>query len=305
MKTGSRMTVLATALAGALITSAPAVAEQPHFVTAEEALAAFREALAAPNGEAVLELLGPEHRDELIGGDPASVRETMAAARNAANEAINLAPGEAPGTMEVLLGRAGWPMPIPLVEEEAGWRFDTEAGLVEIIDRRIGENELAVIEALRAYVEAQRLYGAADINGDGVPEFAQRLISTKGERDGLFWPTVVGEEPSPLAPLAASEDDYLRYYRTGEPYYGYNFRILTRQGDNAPGGAYDYLINGRMIAGFALIAWPADYGNSGIMTFIVSHLGEIYEADLGEDTEAIANATDAYDPGDDWSLTND
>ncbi|HRY25896.1 MAG TPA: DUF2950 family protein [Geminicoccaceae bacterium] len=292
-------------LAGGFLLAGSASAGQPAFAAPEAALEAFRVALAAPDGSALLELLGDEHRDELIGADPASARQTMAAVRNAAAEAIALAPGDAPGTFDVLLGRAGWPMPIPLVQTAEGWVFDTEAGLEEIIDRRIGENELAAIAAARAYVEAQLLYGSVDRNGDGVPEFAQRLVSTPGEHDGLFWPTAAGEEPSPLAPLASSEADYLAYRESGEPYYGYRFKVLTAQTGNALGGAYEYLINGRMLAGFGLLAWPADYGNSGIMSFIVNQLGDVYEADLGEGTDAVAEAITAFDPAADWALVED
>lgn len=300
-----RMIAVAAALAGGLVLAGPAAAGQPSFAAPEEALAAFGAALAAPDGQALLDLLGDEHKDELIGADPASARQTMAALRNAAAEAMTLAPGDAPGTFDVLLGRAGWPMPIPLVQEDDGWVFDTAAGLEEIIDRRIGENELAAIAAARAYVEAQLLYGSVDRNGDGVPEFAQRLNSTPGEHDGLFWPSAAGEEPSPLAPLATTEADYLAYRQGGEPYYGYRFKILKAQTDDALGGAYEYLINGRMIAGFGLLAWPADYGTSGIMSFMVNQLGDVYEADLGDETAAIAEATTAFAPTDEWSLVED
>lgn len=300
-----RTFALAAGLAGSVLLTGPALAQQPAFAEPEAALEAFRAALAAPDGDALLELFGNEHEDELIGADPASARQTVAAVRNAAAEALTLAPGDEPGTFDVLVGRAGWPMPIPLVQTAEGWIFDTEAGLEEIIDRRIGENELAAIEAARAYVEAQRLYGSVDRNGDGVPEFAQRLISTPGEHDGLFWPTAAGEEPSPLAPLASSEADYLEYYESGEPYYGYRFKVLTGQSENALGGAYEYLINGRMLAGFGLLAWPADYGNSGIMSFIVNQFGDVYEADLGEETAAVAEAITAFDPAAEWTVVED
>jgi hypothetical protein len=294
----------ALALAG-LLASASALAEQPRFASPEAARDAFAAALEAPDGTALFELLGTEHRGELVGADPASMRQTLVAARNAAAEALTLAPGPDATSQVLLMGRLGWPMPIPLVQEDGGWRFDTEAGIEEILDRRIGENELAAIAAARAYVQAQRLYGSVDRNGDGVPEFAQRLISSEGMQDGLFWPAAAGPEPSPLGPLAAEEAEYLRYRQSGEPYYGYRFRILTRQGENAPGGAYDYVINGRMIAGFALLAWPADYGNSGITTFMVSHLGQVHEADLGEDTETLAAAIDSFDPDPRWTIVGD
>jgi hypothetical protein len=299
------LTVVA-GLAGLLASGGAALAQQPSFADPEAALEAFREALFAPEGSGrLLDLLGEEHGEALIGADPATARQTMAAARNAAGEALRVMPGEAPDTYDVLLGRVGWPLPIPLARGGDGWFFDTEAGLEEMIDRRIGENELAAIAAARAYVEAQRLYGSADRNDDGVLEFAQRLISNEGQRDGLFWPTAADQDPSPLGPLAASEADYLVYYQSGEPYYGYNFRILTRQGEHAPGGAYDYMVNGRLLTGYGLLAWPADYGNSGIMTFMVNHLGNLQETDLGERTPELAAAIVAYDPGPDWLIVED
>jgi hypothetical protein len=298
-------TLSAMFLAG-LLAVTPAAADQPRFASPEDALAAFAGALQATEGSgALLELFGQDYADELIGADPASVRQTVTAARNAAAEALTLAPGRGPDSFVVLMGRLGWPMPIPIVQENGDWHFDTAAGLEEVLDRRIGENELAAIAALRAYVRAQREYGSVDRNGDGVPEFAQRLISSEGQQDGLFWPAAAGEQRSPLGLLAAEESDYLRYRQSGEPYYGYRFKILTQQGENAPGGAYDYVINDRMIAGFALVAWPADYGNSGIMTFKVSHLGQIYEADLGDDTETLAAAIDSFDPDPRWTIVGD
>ena len=299
------ITLSAMLLAG-LFAVTPAAADQPRFASPEDALAAFGTALEAADGSgALLELFGPEYADELIGADPALVRRTVTAARNAATEALTLAPGRGPDSFVVLMGRLGWPMPIPIVQENGDWHFDTEAGLEEILDRRIGENELAAIAAARAYVQAQRAYGSVDRNGDGVPEFAQRLISSEGRRDGLFWPAAASEERSPLGLLAAEEADYLRYRQGGEPYYGYWFKIMTEQGEHAPGGAYDYVINGRMIAGFALVAWPADYGHSGIMTFKVSHLGQIYEADLGDDTETLAAAIGSFDPDPRWQPVSD
>lgn len=294
----------AVGLAGTLLDGGSVLAQQPTFADPEAALEAFREALFAPEGSGRLpELFGEAYEEEQIGGDPATVRQTVDAGRNAAAEALLVAPGDAPDTYEILLGRAGWPMPIPIARD--GWVFDTEAGIEEVVDRRIGENELAAIAAARAYIEAQRLYGSADRNDDGVLELAPRLISTEGQRDGLFWPTAADQEPSPLGPLAASEADYLVYYQSGHPYYGYRFKVLTRQGDAAPGGAYDYLVNGRLLTGHGLLAWPADYGNAGIMSFMVNHLGDLHEADLGEETEGLAASIDAYDPGEGWAIVED
>jgi hypothetical protein len=203
--------------------------------------------------------------------------------------------------MTVILGRQAWPMPIPLVRSDKGWRFDTAAGIEEMIDRRIGRNELAAIDFARVYGDAQEAYAGEDHDGDEVLEYAQMLASTPGQRDGLYWPPGDDGEQSPLAAFAARAAEYLGYRQEREPYRGYQFRVLTEQGPTPPGGAYDYVINGNMIAGFALVAWPADYGNSGVMTFVVSHQGKIYQKDLGPDTASIAEAMTRYDPDGSWT----
>jgi hypothetical protein len=292
----------AAALLGTLLLPGVAGAAQPFFATPEAAMAALRDALAARDGAALVRLLGPEHEDELIGGDPAAARQGLAELGDAAAAAMALAPAEG-GAMTVLIGREAWPMPIPLVRDgEEGWRFDTEAGLEEINDRRIGRNELAAIDLARTYAEAQLAYAAADRDGDQVLEYAQRIASTPGQKDGLYWQAAEGEEPSPLGPLVAQADAYTKdYYRAGEPYHGYYFKILKEQGPNPPGGAYGYVINGNMIAGFGLVAWPAAYGQSGVMTFVVSHQGKLFEKDLGPETEKLAEAMTAYDPDPSWA----
>jgi hypothetical protein len=289
----------AAALAAALVLGSPAGlrAAQPVFPTAEEAAAALKAALVAGDGKELLELLGPEHEDELIGGDPAAARQGLAELKRAAGQGTALEPA-GPGRMTVLIGKEAWPMPVPLVQEPGGWRFDTAAGIEEINDRRIGKNELAAIAFAHAYVDAQLAYAAEDRDGDEVLEYAQRIASTPGQRDGLYWAPEAGGETSPLGPLVAAAD--LEYRRAGEPYHGYFFRILARQGANPPGGAYDYVINGNMIAGFALLAWPAAYGESGVMTFVVSHQGKLFEQDLGPDTAKLTAAMTAYDSDAGW-----
>jgi hypothetical protein len=209
-------------------------------------------------------------------------------------------PGDDDTMLVVLMGRNAWPMPIPLVRSAEGWHFDTEAGLEEMVDRRIGANELAAIGYARTYVQAQVEYAGADRDGDQVLEYAQKLVSTPGRQDGLYWPDPAGDAPSPLGPLAASEEDYTAFREAEESFHGYYYRVLTGQGPNPPGGAYDYVINGNMIAGFALVAWPADYGNSGIMTFVVSHQGKVYQKDLGESTADLGRAMTVYDPDETW-----
>ena len=211
-------------------------------------------------------------------------------------------------TLEV--GANGWPFPIPLVQHNGQWFFDTAAGSAEILARRIGRDEIGAIDVCQAYVDAQREYASQDRLGDGVLAYAQFLRSTPGTHDGLFWPAKQpGEELSPLGPLIA-QARVDGYHRTAKmlndeqaPYHGYYFKILTRQGKHAPGGKYDYIINGRMIAGFALVAWPAEWGNTGVMTFAVNQQGRIYQKNLGPKTVKIAKAMTAYDPDDTWTLT--
>lgn len=290
----------AAMMAVLLCGASPSRAAEATFATPQEALAAFAAALNAADGEGLVALFGPEHRDELLGGDPAAARQGLALLRAAAAQDLHLE-SQGQDRATIVLGRQAWPMPIPLVRGEKGWRFDTDAGLEEIVDRRIGRNELAAIELARAYADAQAVYASEDRDGDDVLEYAQKLASTPGQHDGLYWQPEEGGEPSPLAAFAARASEYLGYRREGEPYRGYRFRILTQQGPNPPGGAYDYVINGNMIAGFALVAWPADYGNSGVMTFALNHRGRLYEKDLGPETAEIAEAMTRYDPDASWA----
>jgi len=208
-------------------------------------------------------------------------------------------------TLEI--GADGWPFPIPLVKQDGQWFFDTAAGKNEILARRIGRDETGAINVCNAYVEAQREYAGQDRMGDGVLAYAKFLRSTPGTHDGLFWPTNSGAELSPLGPLVA-QARVEGYHRAAKmmndkqaPYHGYYFKILTRQGKHAPGGKYDYIFNGRMIAGFALVAWPAEWGNTGVMTFIVNQQGKVYQKNLGSKTSKIAGAMTAYDADDTWT----
>lgn len=198
-----------------------------------------------------------------------------------------------------------WPLPFPIVRDNSRWRFDTAQGIEEMVNRRIGRNELHAIEVARAYLLAQREYAAADRDGDQVREYATRISSRPGMRDGLYWDAKDGEPVSPFGPLVADALADIPGHKAGGPYYGYYFKVLTRQGANPPGGAYDYVINGNMIAGFALVAFPADYGNSGIMTFLVSHQGRIVQKDLGEDTPIITDAMQQYDPDASWAALDE
>ena len=217
-----------------------------------------------------------------------------------ANQGSKLEPN-ADGSLTVVMGRQDWPMPVPLVKEEQGWRYDTAAGIEEIDDRRIGSNELTAIGLLRSYVDAQLQYAQEDRDGDKVLEYAQKIVSAPGQQDGLYWQAQAGAELSPLGPLVAEADAYTKdYHKRGEPYHGYYFKILTAQGANPPGGKYDYIINGNMIAGFAMVAWPADYGHSGVMTLAVNHQGTVFEKDFGDDTAKLAPEITAYDPDQSW-----
>ena len=199
-----------------------------------------------------------------------------------------------------MIGREDWPLPIPIVQKDGQWQFDTAAGRQEILARRIGRNELAAIQVALAYVDAQ--YDYANLTRDGAQSvYAQKFFSSPGKKDGLYWPAAQGETDSPLGSAVAAATAV--GYRVGgarTPFHGYYYKILTRQGAAAPGGAVDYIVNGKMIGGFALVAYPAQYGNSGVMTFIVDHDGVVYEKDLGPNTAKIASAITAYDPDSTW-----
>jgi hypothetical protein len=200
-------------------------------------------------------------------------------------------------------GKDAWPFPIPIVKDGAGWRFDTKAGKEEVLNRRIGRNELSAIQVVQAYVDAQREYYLRNPQNDKLLHYAQKFVSAQGKRDGLYYATKSGERASPLGPLllGAKAEGYAR----GEggkptPYHGYHYRILKAQGPDAPGGAYDYVVKGTMLGGHALIAWPANYGNSGVMTFVVNHDGVVYEKDLGPDSAAAVGKITRFNPDKSW-----
>ena len=283
---------------------ANALAEPQAFPSPEAAAQALRDALEADDGEALRAIFGPEYADDLIGSDIAIVREGMRQTLEAMRAATALLP-EANDSVILTIGRQAFPFPVPIVREGESWYFDSAAGLEEVLDRRIGENELAAIEALRAYVQAQIEYASADRDGDQVLEYAQRVISTPGQRDGLYWASAPGEPVSPFGPFIAEISALIQGKELGDPYRGYYYRVLKGQTEHAPGGAYEYVINGNMIAGFAMLAWPAEYGETGVMTFQVSHQGDVLEADLGPETAEVAPAFDAYDPDATWAEVTD
>jgi Protein of unknown function (DUF2950) len=230
---------------------------------------------------------------------------------NDALSAKNWLQRESDTRMILVVGTNNWPFPIPIVKTNGGWYFDTAAGRDEILDRRIGHNELAVLDTMRAYVDAQREYASAYRDDSQVLKYAQKIVSSPGKTDGLYWPIELNDVESPLGPSVAAAQDLGYFSKKNadqaepEPFHGYFFKILTRQGKHAPGGKYDYVINDNMIGGFAMVAWPAEYGQSGVMTFIVNQQGVVYQKDLGPDTAKIARKMTRYDPDDSWQRSAD
>jgi hypothetical protein len=301
----SSVAVLAVCLmlmAGGAVRAATPPAAYP---TPEAAAKAILDALAKGDHAALIAVLGDEYADQLFTDDAAQEHESYKRVLDAAKEAMQLRADDE-NTRVMVLGKDAWPMPIPIVHDDKGWHFDTGAGVDEIVARRIGNDELSAIQALRAYVDAQMQYASADRDGDDVLEYAQRFVSTPGKKDGLYWETATADEqPSPFGPFIAEQSNYLKEHKPGDSYKGYFYRVLTRQGENAPGGRYDYIINGNMIAGFAAVAVPAEYGDTGVMTFVVSHQGKIYQKDLGKDTALAAAAIQEYNPDDTWTLVKE
>jgi Protein of unknown function (DUF2950) len=284
------------------LSSARAASEQTMFDRPEMAVDALLDSLKNRDVDSLAKLFGQEQWDRLVGPDKSQAREGLLRIYEAAQVSKTVV-DRGDGYKVLIIGPEGWPFPIPLVPEGGQWRFDTEAGIEEVLNRRIGQNELNAIAVLREYVEAQVRYASVDHDGDEVLEYAQRIASTAGKQDGLYWVSAGGDE-SPLGPFVSESATSLEGREAGDPFRGYYFKVLTRQGESAPGGRYDYIINGNMIAGFAMIAYPAEYGNSGIMSFIVNQQGIVYERDLGEETAVVAQSMAEYDPAD-WSESED
>jgi Protein of unknown function (DUF2950) len=291
---------------GALIYSAASVAAaQQAFKTPDEAASALVKAAKAGDMKALVTVLGPDGEDIVSSGDEVAdqaTREKFVAAYDAKNR-INM---EGDNKAVMVIGPEDFPLPIPILRKDGMWRFDTAAGRDEILFRRIGKNELDAIQASLAYVDAQNEYAEKDRTGAGINTYAQRIISQPGKKDGLYWPTSQGEEESPLGDLVAQAT--AQGYRVGggrTPYHGYYFKILTKQGPAAPGGELDYVVNGKMIGGFALVAYPAEYRNSGVMTFIVSHAGDVYQKDLGPNTDKLAERMTSFNPDSTWQKVVD
>lgn len=281
-------------------------ADPPAFRSPEEAVKALIDAARGADGSGLLGVFGADGEDIASSGDAVQDANDRAAFVEMAQRKTDLE-RDGDSRVTLLLGDDAWPFPVPLVRRADGWIFDVAQGREEILDRRIGRNELSTLRVLDAYVQAQQEYASRDRDGDGVPEYAQRLASEPGQQDGLYWPVESGEPPSPLGPLVA--DARAEGYRRGEsgapvPYHGYYYRILTAQGKDVPGGAYSYVINGNMIAGFAMLAFPAEYGASGVMSFIVNHVGAVYQKDLGPETAKLAEGFRTYDTGAGWTLVD-
>jgi hypothetical protein len=280
-------------------------ADEQTFASPQDAVNALVIAAQNHDTNALHVIFGPTGRD-LVSPDVVQATDESNKFIQRLTEKTQLI-NQSDSNVTLKIGADGWPFPIPLVKQDGKWFFDTAAGSQEILARRIGRDEIGAINVSDAYVEAQREYAGRDRLGDGVLAYAQLLHSTPGKHDGLFWPAQTGEEASPLGPLIA-EAHGEGYHHTAKmlndeqaPYHGYYFKILTTQGKSAPGGAYNYIINGRMIAGFALIAWPAQWGNTGVMTFIVNQQGKVYQKNLGASTFEIANAMTTYAPNNTWT----
>jgi hypothetical protein len=273
---------------------------QQAFKTPDEAAGALASAAKTGDPKAIVTVLGPDGTDIVSSGDPvadASAREKFVAAYDAKHQ-VTL---EGDSKAIVVIGNEDFPLPIPLVRKDGTWRFDTDAGRQEILFRRIGKNELDAIQSSLAYVDAQNEYADKDRTGAGKGVYAQRIISSAGKKDGLYWPDAKGGDESPLGELIAKAT--AQGYRTGggrTPYHGYYFKILTKQGSAAAGGELEYVVRGKMIGGFALVAYPAEYRNSGVMTFIVNHDGTVYEKDLGPRTANLAEKMTTYNPDSTW-----
>ncbi len=278
-------------------------AQQKTFKSSEEAVKALVNAVKAGDTKELLVIFGPAGKEIISSGDEVADR-TGRERFVKGYEEMNKLVRETDSKMTLVVGKEEWPLPIPIVKKDETWTFDTMAGKEELLNRRIGRNELYTVKVCLAYVDAQREYALKDHDGDGLLEYAKKFRSTKGKKDGLYWEAKEGEEQSPLGPLAAQavKEGYTGR-KPGDnpvPYHGYFYKILKAQGKDAPGGAYDYVVKGNMIGGFALVAYPAEYGNSGVMTFIVNHDGVVYEKDLGKETAKIAGAMTKYDPDKTW-----
>jgi hypothetical protein len=280
---------------------------QLTFKTPEAAAKALVEACRKDDTKSLERILGADGKELLYSGDEAQDKTSRQVFAQASDEMLKVLKS-GPDRMVIQVGKNNWALPIPIVKAGKAWHFDAAAGMDEILDRRIGHDELNAIQVCRAYVQAQREYFSKDHDGDKVLEYAQRIASTPGQTDGLYWPETGEGERSPMGPMAAeaAKEGLTEKTPTGAsaPYHGYYYKILTGQGPNAPGGAYSYVLNGNMVAGFALLAYPAQYASTGIVTFLVGPNGIVYEKDLGLKTEEVVTSLNVYDPDTTWKKSD-
>jgi hypothetical protein len=288
------------------IMAAPA---QKLFSTPEDALKGLVEAVKIRDQAALDQIFGPSSKDLLSGDAVQDAAESEEFDKNVAEKTSLVK--ESDSKVIIHLGNENWPFPIPLVKKNGQWFFDTEAGKEEILNRRIGEDEFTAIMVCRTYVKAQREYVLKDWDGDGILAYAQKLRSDPGKKNGLFWRHAPGEPVSPLGELVAQarmagyKKEKSLFKEQPIPFHGYYFKILTQQGKNTPGGKYNYIINGNMVGGFALIAFPSNWGKSGVMSFIVNQQGKVFQKNLGPDTLKMAREADTYDPDKTWTLVKE
>lgn len=290
----------------ASITPTFAQGKQKTFATPDEAVRALMDAFKTHNVPKLIEIIGADNKDLVITHDTAQDAYGRTRICQMASEKL-VKEKTGNNKITLALGKNEWLFPFPLVKDGAVWRFDSKAGREEVVNRRVGRDELNAIAVCRYYIKAQREYAGKDRNNDDVMEYAQKFGSSPGKKDGLFWSSAAskGKDPSPFELLFEKSRKYALARRPGEPFYGYYFKILTKQGGNAPGGAYDYIINGHMVAGCGLIAYPSSYGVSGVATFIVNQRGKVYEKDLGADTVKIASEMTEYNPDKTWKLVKE
>ncbi len=278
-----------------------AQAAQKTYASPDEATLALVSAVKADDSNLLITILGPEAKDIVHSGDDVADKQAREKFLQKYDQMHRFAT-EQNGSVTLYLGAENWPFPIPLVKKNGAWFFDTRSGKREILYRRIGRNELETIDTLHALVDAQKEYASESRDGDS-KQYAQKLMSDEGKHNGLYWKTAEGQPTSPIGPLIA--DAFKEGYRRKEgpvPFHGYIYKLLTSQGANAPGGAKEYLVNGKLTVGFSFIAYPVEYRNSGVMTFIVSQDGKIYEKDLGPNTGSVASAITAYNPDKTWGF---
>jgi len=282
------------------------VPEQMGFATPEEAATALLQALKSEDLDKLRAIFGPDAQQSLSSGDPLLDRHDRAVIALAMQQSWRW---EARGSKNrtLVIGNERWPLPIPLTKKASGWQFDTQAGKEEVLARRIGRNELFIIDLCRAYPNLQQKYASQPHDGKPAGLYAQKIRSTPGRQDGLYWSSKPGEQPSPLGDLAAeaASEGYSTENSSASPFWGYRFRIVTAQGKSAPGGARSYIVDGDMSGGFALIAYPAKYGYSGVMTFIVNQSGIVYERDLGPETSKLAGSLNEYNPDKSWKMVRE